>query len=272
MPVKTIGIIAGAGQLPALGAQAARELGWDVVAVRVVPEAADLAGHARLCRDIPFTRYGDVLQALAAAGVRDVYLMGKLPRTAVHARDLDEAAQQVLSRVAARGDHALLAALVQDMAQRGFVVRPQTELLARFLAPVGWAAGRPPSEREWADIRYGFEIAALLADKVDAGQTVVVKDGVVLALEAAEGTDETIRRGGRLGGPGAVVVKVKGRRPLDFELPAVGHDTLDALLEAGAGALALEAGRVLLLDAEGLAARAAQAGLAIVAMERSERP
>lgn len=268
--MKTVGIIAGAGQLPALGAQAAREQGWHVVAVRVVADAAaELAQHAQVCRDIEFTRYGDVLAVLAEAGVQDVFLMGKLPKTAVHAAGLDEAARRVLSRVALRGDHALLAAIVQDMAEQGFVVRPQTELLAPFLAPKGFAAGRALTEREWSDVRYGLEIASLLAEKADAGQTVVVKEGVVLALEAAEGTDETIRRGGRLGGPGTVVVKVKGRRPLDFELPAVGHNTVDALLEAGAAVLALEAERVLLLDAAGLAHRAEQAGMAIVTVERS---
>lgn len=267
--MKTIGIIAGAGALPALGAQAARERGWDVVAIRVVDGAAKLDGYARSCRDISFTRYSDVLAALTAEGVRDVYLMGKLPKTAVHVPDFDEAALRVLGRVCKRGDHALLAALVQDMAERGFVVRSQTELLAPYLAPAGFAAGRPLTEREWADVRYGFEIASLLADRTDAGQTVVVKEGVVLALEAAEGTDETIRRGGRLGGPGVVVVKAKGRRPIDFELPAVGDDTVDALVEAGAAVLAIQARRVLLLDAARIAARARQAGIGIVAVERS---
>src|SRR5690606_4351809 len=85
---------------------------------------------------------------------------------------------------------------------RGLTVRSQLELLGDYVARPGWAAGRELTERERADVDYGLEIASLLAERVDAGQTVVVKEGVVLALEAAEGTDETIRRGGRLGGRG----------------------------------------------------------------------
>lgn len=269
--MKTIGIIAAAGELPALGAQAAREKGWDVVAVCIVDEASEeLANYVRVCQHIPFTRYGDVMAALAAEGVRDVYLMGKLPKTVVHVQELDDAARRVLSSVTERGDHALLSALVRDMAERGLVVRSQVELLEPYLAPAGFEAGRQLTEREQADVRYGFQVASLLADQTDVGQTVVVKEGVVLALEAAEGTDETIRRGGRLGGPGSVVVKAKGRRPIDFELPAIGHDTIDAIVDAGASVLALEAERILLLDAPGIAARAEELGIALVAVERSE--
>lgn len=271
MPLNTIAILAGAGELPALGARAAREQGRNIVAIRVVDAAADeLSRHAAQYRHIPITRYGDVLAALAEAGVRDVYLMGKLPKTVVHVEELDAAARRVLSTVTERGDHAIIAALVRDMAAQGFTVRSQMELLEPYLVPVGFAAGRALSPREQADVRYGFEVACLLADRTDAGQTVVVKEGVVLALEAAEGTDETIRRGGRLGGPGAVVVKAKGRRPIDFELPAVGHHTIDAMADVGASVLAMEARRMLLVDAEGAAARAEELGIALATVERSE--
>lgn len=269
--MNTIAILAGTGELPVLGARAAREQGRDVVVIQVVESAEDeLPRYATQCRYIPIVRYGDVLAALAEADVRHVYLMGKLPKTVVHVENLDAAARRVLSTVTERGDHAIIAALIKDMAAHGFTVRSQLELLAPYLLPSGFAAGRALTPREEADVRYGFEVACLLADRTDAGQTVVVKEGVVLALEAAEGTDETIRRGGRLGGPGVVVVKAKGRRPIDFELPAVGHHTIDAMAEVGAAVLAMEANRMLLVDPEGVAARAEELGMALMTVERSE--
>ena len=115
-------------------------------------------------------------------------------------------------------------------------------------------------------------MARLLADEVDAGQTVVVKNGVVLAIEGAEGTDEAIRRGGRLGGPGAIVVKVKGRHGLAFELPAVGEETIAALAEARAGVLAVEGDRtLLLLDPETVRRQAEELGIALVAVAGDEQ-
>lgn len=268
--MKTVGIVAGAGRLPALALRAAAHKGWKAAVVSVAGgPRPELAAEAASYEEIPLGQYGRVLAALTARGVRDVYLLGKLPKAAVANGGFDEAAQRVLARVARRGDHAVIEAFVQDMAGRGLTVRSQLELLGDYVARPGWAAGRELTERERADVDYGLEIASLLAERVDAGQTVVVKEGVVLALEAAEGTDETIRRGGRLGGPGAVVVKVKGRRPADLELPAVGHDTVDAMAEAGAGVLAVEAGRVLLVDPEGMAARARELGMAFIAVERS---
>lgn len=271
MSVRTIGIVAGLGQLPTLGARAARERGWDAVVVSVAGGARpELAAEAVSFEECTLGEYGRILAAFTARGVRDVYVLGKLPKSAIARGTYDDAARRVLATVAERGDHAIIEAFVKDMGRHGLTVHSQLDLLQRYLLPAGFAAGRALTDRERRDVHYGLEVACLLADGADAGQTVVVKDGVVLALEAAEGTDETIRRGGRLGGPGAVVVKVKGRRSIDFELPAVGHATIDAMAEVGAAVLGLEAERMLLIDAEGVAARVRELGMALVAVERSE--
>lgn len=149
-------------------------------------------------------------------------------------------------------------------------VRSQLDLLQPYIVPVGFAAGREPSAEQLQDVAYGRKVARWLTDRVDAGQTVVVKDRVVLALEAAEGTDATIRRGGELGGAGAVVVKVKGSRNDPHDLPVVGLTTIAAMQDVGASVLAVEAERTLLLDKEAVITRAREAGISVVAVEGTE--
>lgn len=268
MKGKTIGIIAGLGELPALGARAARERGWDVVVVSVTHERdEDLAAYAVSYHDISLGDYGRVVAVLTDAGVHDVYVLGRLPKTLIHGGALDDSAMRVLSRLGERGDHALIEAFVNDMAARGLVVRSQLDLLGHCVVPAGFSVGPTPSPEEWRDVRHGYKVACWLTDRIDAGQTVVVKKGMVLALEAAEGTDETIRRGGRLGGPGTVVVKVKGARDDAHDLPVIGPATVAAMVDAGASVLAFEAGRTLLLDRDKIVSRAREKGIALIAVE-----
>lgn len=268
----TIGIMAGAGCMPALGVRSAAEQGQNVFVIEIGAEPnPHLAGpDGAAAWHIPIWQYEQVIETFVANGVRDVYMLGKLPGTLVNSAQLDEAAQAVLAQVAERGEHAVIAAFVADMARRGLHVRSQVELFRPYFVPVGFAAGRAPTEAEWRDVRFGYEVARALADKTDAGQTVVVKGGVVLALEAVEGTDAAIRRGGQLGGPGAIVVKAKGVRDIDFELPAVGPETVAALEEVGAAVMALEAERMLLLERDTVVRQAEGAGIAVVAVQEAK--
>jgi len=284
--VKTVGIIAGGGRVPVLGVRAARERGWRVHAVALASgleaaacgealpagdPCAALAEAGAECETIPIHEYERIVAAFTGRGVRDVYILGKVPKTALFQSNFAPVARRVLSARAGQGDHPLIEAFVADMGRRGLAVRPQSELFAQYVVPAGFGAGRPLTDREQADVRYGYMVARRLADAADAGQTVVVKDGIVLALEAAEGTDATIRRGGQLGGPGAVVVKVKGRRAIDLELPAVGLDTVAAMAAAGAAVLAVEAERVLLLEREATLRRVEELGIALVTVAGDER-
>jgi DUF1009 family protein len=140
------------------------------------------------------------------------------------------------------------------------------------LAPEGPLVGQEPDAAARRDIALGIEVATQLG-RADVGQTVVVKNGHVLALEAIEGTDEAIRRGGRLGGRGAVVVKVaKPEQDARFDLPAVGEGTLRAMAEVGARLLAIEAGRTLLLDVPRLWQFARESGIAVFGAPVSRAP
>ena len=148
---------------------------------------------------------------------------------------------------------------------RGVTIIAPTDFLGEVLCPEGHLAGPRLHPAQEKDVALGREVAVLLG-QADVGQTVVVHNGHVLALEAVEGTDEAIRRGGRLGGNvGAVVVKrCKPQQDLRFDLPAVGPRTLDVMQEVGARVLALEVGRTVILDAPALFAGAEAAGITIV--------
>lgn len=265
--MKKIGIMAAAGEMPLLGVGSAQEQGRDVVVIDIGPEPNDrLAGAEYVGEHIPIWEYERVVDAFLSRGIDEVYILGKLSATLMHNAPLDEGAQRVLAQLTERGDHAVIAAFVADMARRGLRVHSQVDLFRPHFVPAGFAAGRALTEAEERDVRFGYDVACALADKTDAGQTVVVKGGVVLALEAVEGTDAAIRRGGRLGGPGAVVVKAKGERDLDFELPAVGPETLQALVDVKGAVLALEAERMLVLQRDAVVAQAEEAGVALVAV------
>ena len=139
-----------------------------------------------------------------------------------------------------------------------------TAYLQDRLARDGVMGRREPTEEQWADARYGLELARAIG-RLDLGQTVVVKDRVALAVEALEGTDACIRRGGQLAKEGGVVVKaVKPQQDRRFDLPAVGPDTIDSMQEAGCQVLAVEAGSTLVMDLEEMVRRADSAKIALV--------
>jgi DUF1009 family protein len=144
-----------------------------------------------------------------------------------------------------------------------------TALLTPLLAPEGVLTARTPSDDEQRDIAFGYRMADAIA-ALDIGQSIAVKDSAVIAVEAMEGTDEMIRRAGRLAGPGARIVKVaKPNQDMRFDVPVVGVATVEAMAGAGVTALSIDARRTLVFDRAALAAVADRAGIAIVARSRS---
>jgi DUF1009 family protein len=150
-----------------------------------------------------------------------------------------------------------------ELESEGITIVPATIFLEELMAPVGPLGRHRPTAGQMADIEYGHQMAKEIG-RLDIGQCAVVRRQVVVALEAVEGTDETIRRGGRLAGPGTVVVKVcKPGQDLRFDLPAVGLGTIAAMQEAGAKVLAIEAGKTLIFDRADMLQQADQAGIVI---------
>jgi hypothetical protein len=248
-----LGLIAGRGRLPLEIARAARRSGLDVAAVAFhgdtdprLAEAVDRITWLHL------GELGALLGALQAAGVCDVVMAGKILKTNLYG-DLaslkpDARAIALIAGLRDRSDDAILGAIADALASEGLVLRPQAELVPELLAEAGVLGRIVPGEAQRRDAAFGWRIAKALGE-VDVGQTVVVRERAVMALEAIEGTDAAIRRGAALGGPGVTVVKVsKPRQDPRFDLPAVGPDTIEILAEGKAAALAVEAGRTLVVD------------------------
>jgi DUF1009 family protein len=265
-----LGLIAGQGGLPVEIARAARRAGRPVAAIALRDFASPEL--ASLCSSIHWLAPGAIanaLAALSASGAKEVVLAGKVPKGALFATEaaaalaLDARAESELAALPDRRDASILLRVVSGLEALGLRVLPQAELVPELLAGEGPLAGPAPTPQQLRDIGAGFPIARALA-AADVGQTLVLHSGSVLAVEAIEGSDEAIRRGGRYA-RGATVLKV-ARPDQDprFDLPAIGPDTLDALCEVGARCLAVEAGRTLLIDRERLCARAGESGIALV--------
>lgn len=264
-----LGLIAGNGRFPVLFARTARAEGYEVVAVAHEGETPpEVAAEVDAITWIRVGELGRMIDTFRAAGVRRAVMAGGIRKEALLTHFApDERGLQFLSRLTTLGDDTLLRGLAGELEGEGIQIVESTLFLHRLLTPEGPLTARSPSEEEWRDIRFGLEVAKGIG-RWDIGQTVVVRSRIVLAVEAIEGTDATIRRAGR---PGAVVVKVsKPGQDLRFDVPAVGPHTVESCQAAGIAVLALEAGRTLLLDRDEFLAAADSAGLTVVGVAEEE--
>jgi UDP-2,3-diacylglucosamine hydrolase len=162
----------------------------------------------------------------------------------------------------------LMLAFVKEFVMSGMQVLDQTLYIKPLLAQEGVCTARQPSDAEWQDIEYGFAMAKEIG-RLDIGQTVVVKNKAVLAVEAIEGTDAAIRRGGQLAQGGAIVAKVaKPQQDVRFDMPGIGANTLQSMIDAGAKVLVVEAGKTLLIDRAKVIRMADKHGIAIVSINK----
>ncbi len=262
-----IGLIAGDGELPAEIARAARAGGRDLVAV-AFPNITEpgIDGEVLAVQWLNPGQLGAALRFLREAGVREAVMAGKVPkaRLLVGGLELDDRARSLIAGLENLGDATLLAAIASAIEEEGISLRPQAELVPGLMAPVGSLGRVNPTPAQWRDVAFGWPIARAIAD-LDIGQTVVVHERAVVAVEAVEGTDEAIRRAGRLGPPGLCIVKVaRSEQDLRFDLPAIGPGTLAVAAEAGAGVVAIEAAQTLVLGREKVVELADGAGIALV--------
>jgi UDP-2,3-diacylglucosamine hydrolase len=260
-----LGIIAGNGLYPFLLARAARQHGVAAIHVAAFENETrtDLADHAD---SIEWMRVGQLTRMLKyfeKTGVRRAIMAGQIaPKNLFDLRP-DFKALMLLGGLKRRNAETLFAAVADELAKAGVELLPATTYLEDCLATEGLIAGPKPPKRLVEDIVFGFEIAKEVS-RLDIGQTVIVRNGTVLAVEGFEGTDEAIQRGARLGKGGAVVVKVsKPKQDFRFDVPVIGCQTLEVASGAGAKAIAVEAGRTLLLDKEALKASAEEKKLTI---------
>lgn len=267
-PQTMLGLIAGSGMLPVLAARKAQSLKLPL-AVFTVSSHADheLKKLAQVYMQGGAGEVNRALRFLDENNCREVLFMGKVEKGRLF-RDLklDWGALKILSRMADRSDSAIMDALIKLLEEHGHRVLSQADFLPELLAPVGQISRKKPTTSQRSDLELGFNLARQIS-QMGVGQTIVVKRGIVLALEAIEGTDEAIRRGCELGGAGTVVVKVaqSGHDPR-YDLPTVGDSTLTTLLEGEASVLGLEAGSVLMVGREEMIMKANKSKLAIVGL------
>lgn len=262
-----LGLIAGSGELPLAVAAEARRMGHAVVAVGLEP-LADRALESEVdeIRWINVGRLGEIIEYLKSSDASQAVMAGKVPKSLLYKSKVtpDLRAIKLLFGLRDRSDDSILLAIAKELRKDGITLLNTTDFTAGLLTPEGVLTGEGPSENEWKDIAFGWKIAKEIG-RLDIGQTVVVKDQAVMAVEAIEGTDEAIRRGGKIAGRGAVVVKVsKPQQDMRFDVPVVGLDTFRAMREVDARVLAVEAGKSIILRKDALLQEANDAGIAVV--------
>lgn len=251
-------IIAGSGRYPFQLAAAARRAGVKRIFALAFERETD-PSLADLVDSIRWHRVGQLGKLLAFAKetrVRQAIMAGQIaPKNLFDLRP-DFAALMLLVKLRERNAETLFGAVADALAKAGVELLPATTFLDEFLAPEGHFAGSRPRRRVHDDVAFGLRIAKEIS-RLDIGQTVVVRHGTVLAVEGFEGTDEAIKRGALLGRGQAVAVKVsKPNQDFRFDVPVIGPVTLETSARAGLSAIAVEAGRTLLIEPERLRALA----------------
>jgi len=271
--MERIGLIAGNGVFPLIFARTARAEGLAIVAVahegETPPELAECVDHLTW---IKVGQLDAIVCTFQAHGIRRAVMAGGIHKAGLMEHFApDERGMRFLNRLTQWSDDALLRGVAEELEGDGIAVVSSTLFLGSLLAPEGALTVREPDAAQWEDIRYGLRVAKGIG-AWDVGQTVVVKSRMVLAVEALEGTDLALRRGGALGRGGAVAVKVsKPGQDLRFDVPAIGPETVAVCRESGIAVLAVEAGATLLLQREALLAAATAADLILVGVRADER-
>lgn len=264
--MKTLGIIAGFGRLPVEVAKAARDSGSRVVAVGVLETVdPELKTAADTYYAVNIGLLNTIIDTLKQEQVSEVIFIGKVNKELLfQGIKMDSKMQAVLSTLPDQNDDTLMMAFVREFLAAGIKVLDQTIYIKSLVPQEGVITTRQPQAAEWLDIKFGFTMAKEIG-RLDIGQTVIIKDRAVVAVEAIEGTDAAIKRGGQLAKGGAVVVKTaKPQQDLRFDMPGIGPNTLQSMIDAGATVLAIEAGKTLLVDREQVIKLADANGITIV--------
>jgi hypothetical protein len=267
---RVLGLIAGRGRFPLDVVRAARRRGERVVAVGFAGEAdPELAREAESFVWVHLGELDRLIESLRSMGAAEVVMAGKVPKTHLYgdrgALRPDARALAVLARLPDLRDDTILGAIAAELEVEGIRLRSQPEAVPELFAGPGPLGRLEPAAAQRADVAFGWPVAKAIG-ALDLGQTVVVRNRAVLAVEAIEGTDACIARAGALApGGGLVVVKVaKPKQDPRFDMPAIGLDTLKALVAAGGSTLAFEAGRTVVLDRDALAREADAHGIAVL--------
>jgi DUF1009 family protein len=265
-----VAILSGAGPFPVMIARRAAARGVEVLALgwegKVDKELKDAAQMLYL---YPFGLLEGMMKVLSEENIKEAMLAGKFDKNWIYQGGvrIDDIGRKFLNKVRDHQDDTMLDFVERILKERGIEVVENTKYIKEWLAPAGVLTGRTPNQDEKKDIEFGMKVLKDLG-RLGIGQSVVVKQGNVVAVEAMEHTDETILRGGKLAGDGAVVVKAaRPDQDMRWDVPVVGMETIRTLKEAGAAVLAVEANKVVLIEKEKLITLANKYGICITGIQ-----
>lgn len=267
MSITTLGMVAGARQYPLLVARGARAAGMRVVVVGFAGHTDPaLADEVDAFAMLHLGQVGKTIRFLKDNGAEQVVFCGAVSKPKAMDLRPDLLAAKLLMRLNSKGDSALLRALADEFEQHGLPVGNPLALVPSLATPEGQLTSKPPRERELSDLRLAWPKAKAIGE-MDIGQSLIMREGIVLAVEGPEGTDAAIRRAGGLGGKGCVLCKVyKPGQDLRIDLPAAGPNTVRSMIEAGGTCIGIEAGRSIFFDLDEAVALAEANGIRIVGL------
>jgi hypothetical protein len=269
---RKIGLIAGNGRFPLIFAQEAKKQGVEVVALAIKKETnPSLENLVDRIHWVDLGELGDLIEICKREEITRAVMAGQVRHTRLFSQvKLDARAMALLAGVQDKKANSLLGAVADELSREGIELIDSATYLSHLLPSPGILTRWKPTQKEWRDIEFGHKMAKEIAG-LDIGQTVVVKDQAVLAVEGMEGTDLTIKRGGKLGKGDVVVVKVsKPQQDRRFDLPIIGERTIEVLKAAKAKVLAFSARSTILLDREKVVKKANQNGISLVAIKEED--
>jgi hypothetical protein len=271
--MKTLGVIAGNGQFPFLVAEEARRQGYRVVIAGLEKEAdpklALLADHFEW---VKIGALGSLIRLFKNEKANEAMMAGKVEKVRLFQGNVrpDLAMVKALVKIRDYKDDSLLGAVAGALDKEGIKLLDSTLLLRDALPGPGVLTKKKPGKQDWEDIRFGWQLAKAIAGQ-DVGQTVAVRKKAVMAVEAIEGTEEAIRRAGKLSGGNMTVVKVaKPKQDMRFDVPAFGMNTIQALIESRAHTFAFEAGKTIFFDRVKVIAEADKHGMILIGVQAGD--
>ncbi len=267
--MQRVGLIAGNGSFPFVFAEQARRLGNQVVAIGLKEETdPSLEKFVDKLYWISLGEFGKLIKILKEENITRLVMAGQVKHVQIFKNiKLDLRAGALLFKLINKKTDTILKAVADELKKEGIELLSSVTFLPHLLAPKGLISSRQLTKEESEDIKFGQVIAKQIAG-LDIGQTVVVKDKSVVAVESVEGTDQCIRRGASLAGEGVVVVKVaKPNQDFRFDLPIIGLNTITTLSESGSSVIAIDSDKTLMLDKDEIIRQANEKNITIFGME-----
>lgn len=265
-----IGLIAGFGELPLIIAKDAKSRGYRVITIALKNLASPkLRGYSDIIKYFNPGKVGAIIKALKDCKVKEIIMAGKVPKDLLYKARIipDIIGIKLLISLKDKTDSSILNAVSLELKKQGISVVDTISFSENLLTQEGVLTEKKPSKENWSDIKFGWYIAKEIG-RLDIGQTIVVKDKAVIAVEAMEGTDETILRSRKYVEEGTVVIKVsKPQQDMRLDVPTVGLSTLKAMMQSRALILAIEAKKSIIIDKDQMIKEANQAGICIVGID-----